>query len=183
MIPIYQCDHWDARFFTLCTLLGSWSEDRNRQVGSVVVGAGNEIRGTGYNGLPRKVSSHQEERHSRKDGEKYFWFEHAERNAIYNMARAGISTLDCRMYVDNFPCADCARAIIQAGIGELNSFAPDMTDANFANHYRVAEAMLSEAGVNVRFFQKRDPLLREARERMLAAAERGQRVSSKSVNL
>jgi dCMP deaminase len=101
-------------------------------VGSVIVGSGNEIRGTGYNGLPRKVSAHHEARHSRENGEKYLWFEHAERNAIYNMARTGVSTLGCRIYVDNFPCADCARAIIQSGLVQLNSFTPDVMDANFA---------------------------------------------------
>jgi dCMP deaminase len=154
MTELHQYDRWDERFFSLCLLISSWSEDRSRQVGSVIVGQGNEILGTGYNGLPRRVSANQEARHSREDGEKYFWFEHAERNAIYNMARSGVSTLGCRMYVNNFPCADCSRAIIQSGIVQLNSFAPDMSDANFSRHYVVAQAMLSEAGIDVRLFHK-----------------------------
>jgi dCMP deaminase len=150
---ISQLEVWDARFFSLCALLSSWSEDRKRQVGSVIVGPGNEVLGTGYNGLPRGVSAEHETRHSREDGEKYFWFEHAERNAIYNMARAGVSTVGCRMYVNNFPCADCARAIIQSGIAQLNSFPPDMTDAHFSKHYTVAKIMFKESGVDVRFFE------------------------------
>lgn len=141
-------------------------------MGSVIVGSGNEIRGTGYNGLPRKVSAHHEARHSREDGEKYLWFEHAERNAIYNMVRAGVSTLGCRMYVDNFPCSDCARAIIQSGIVQLNSFPPDAMDAKFARHYRAAETMFLESGVDVRLFQKEDALLREVEKRFMAATER-----------
>jgi dCMP deaminase len=141
-------------------------------VGSVIVGPGNEIRGTGYNGFPRKVSAHDEARYSRENGEKYLWFEHAERNAIYNMARAGTSTLGCRVYVDNFPCADCARAIIQSGIVQINSFAADTMDANFARHYRVAETMFLESGVEVRLFRKDDALLSDAKKRFLAAAER-----------
>ena len=156
---IHECSIWDARFFSLCALVGSWSEDRSRKVGSVIVGPSNEIRGTGYNGLPRRVSAQPDERHSREGGEKYFWFEHAERNAIYNMARAGVSTLNCRMYVDTFPCADCARAIIQSGIVELNSFAPDMTDKIFSRHYVIAETMFSESGIVLRTFQRSDPLL------------------------
>jgi dCMP deaminase len=167
-VTIYQCDRWDARFFLLCELLSSWSEDRSRQVGSVIVGAGNEVLATGYNGLPRKVSADQEARHSRNDGEKYLWFEHAERNAIYNMARVGVSSLGSRMYVNNFPCADCARAIIQSGISQLNSFAPDMNDANFARHYRAAEIMLLESGVAVRWFHREDASVAEARKRFLA---------------
>jgi dCMP deaminase len=175
MTAIHQCDSWDARFFSLCTLVGSWSEDRSRQVGSVIVGSGNEIRGTGYNGLPRKVSTYHEARHSREDGEKYLWLEHAERNAIYNMARTGVSTLGCRMYVDNFPCADCSRAIIQSGIVQLNSFPPDMMDATFVRHYRVAETMLLEAGIDVRLFRREDALLSETKKRFLTTAERGLR--------
>lgn len=163
----HSCDHWDARFFAMCRLLGSWSEDRSRQVGSVVVGPGNEIRATGYNGLPRKVAAHVETRHSRENGEKYFWFEHAERNAIYNMARAGVSALGCRMYVDTFPCADCARAVIQSGIAQLNSFPPDMSDATFARHYKVAETMFREAGVELKTFRRDDPRLQESWERFV----------------
>ena len=62
----------------------------------------------------------------------------------------------------NFPCADCARAIIQSGISQLNSFAPDMNDARFARHYRAAETMLLEAGVDVRLFHKEDVSIAEA---------------------
>jgi dCMP deaminase len=155
MTMTHQYDSWDERFFSLCMLLSSWSEDRSRQVGSVIVGAGNVILGTGYNGLPRKVSADDETRHSRENGEKYLWFEHAERNAIYNMARAGIATSGCRIYINNFPCADCARAIIQSGIIQLNSFAPDVADLNFTRHYRVAEMMLMESGVEIRLFEKK----------------------------
>lgn len=162
------CDKWDARFFLLCELLSSWSEDRSRQVGSVIVGIGNEILGTGYNGLPRRVLADDETRHSRESGEKYLWFEHAERNAIYNMVRVGTSTLGCRIYVNNFPCADCSRAIIQSGITQLNSFAPDANDTVFVKHYRVAEAMLRESGVDVRLFDREDASLLEARKRLSA---------------
>ena len=45
--------------------------------------------------------------------------EHAERNAIYNAARAGTPRKAARIYVEIMPCMDCARAIVQAGIGEV----------------------------------------------------------------
>ena len=55
-----------------------------------------------------------EERQERP--EKYYWFEHAERNSIYNAARIGVSTKGSKMYMTcGVPCADCARAIINAG--------------------------------------------------------------------
>jgi len=83
--------NWDRRFFQLCELIASWSEDNGRQVGAIIVGPGNEIRSTGYNGFPRKVDAKVLQRYSRENGEKYLWFEHAERNAIYNAARYGAS--------------------------------------------------------------------------------------------
>lgn len=50
---------------------------------------------------------------------KDFAMEHAERNAIYNCARIGQSCDDCTMYVTCYPCADCARAIVQSGIKKI----------------------------------------------------------------
>lgn len=50
---------------------------------------------------------------------KYAYVEHAERNAIYSAARRGIKTKGLHMYCYWAACADCARAIIQAGITRL----------------------------------------------------------------
>lgn len=156
---IFNCDRWDARFFAMADLVASWSEDRSRRVGCVVVGDANEVRSTGYNGLPRGVSAEHTERHSRENGEKYLWFEHAERNALFNMLRAGASTSNCRMYCNSFPCADCARAIIQSGVGELRTFAPDLKDKKFGRHFEVALDMFKEGGVTVRFYSRHDDLI------------------------
>ena len=111
-----DAEKWRRRFLDLCDHVASWSEDRDFQVGAVVVGPGHEVRSTGYNGLPRGVSDTDDTRFDRPSGEKFFWFEHAERNAIYNAARAGVAIAGCTIYVNRFPCADCARAIIQCGI-------------------------------------------------------------------
>ena len=51
--------------------------------------------------------------------EKYFWFSHAERNAVYLAARVGIPVEGCTMYTNGIPCTDCAFAVIQAGITEV----------------------------------------------------------------
>jgi dCMP deaminase len=155
-MKLEKSNKWDARFLGLCDMIASWSEDASRKVGSVVVGPLNEIRSTGYNGLPRGVDSSQNERHDRSSGEKYFWFEHAERNAIYNAASSGIATSGCRMYVNSFPCSDCTRAILQSGIIQLNTYAYDAGDEKFAKHFVVAETMLREAGVEVRLFSRDD---------------------------
>jgi dCMP deaminase len=156
MYPSTQAmNRWDRRFFELCNLLGSWSEDRSRRVGCLIVSPSNDVRAIGFNGLPRGVNGNIEERHSREDGEKYHWFEHAERNAIYNAARAGTPISGCRMYTNLFPCSDCARGIIQSGIIQLCTYAPPAADPSFSHSFEVAITMLYEARVEVQIF---DPL-------------------------
>ncbi len=109
--------NWNQYFMTLCYFLSMKSKDEKTKHGAVIVGQDNEIRSTGYNSFPRGIKDYVEERQERP--EKYFWFEHAERNAIYNAARIGVSTKDCILYVEGIPCMDCARAIVQAGIKKV----------------------------------------------------------------
>jgi dCMP deaminase len=106
--------NWDDYFMNMVYLVAMKSKDESTHIGAVIVGPDREIRSTGYNSFVRGINDSIPERQIRP--EKYFWFEHAERNAIYNAARIGVSTKDCTMYTNGVPCMDCARAIIQAGI-------------------------------------------------------------------
>jgi dCMP deaminase len=85
--------------------------------------------------------------------DKYLWIEHAERNAIYSAARRGVALNGGVIYVQLMPCADCARAIIQAGITEV-VLSADVSDAydnlHYREHHAAAATMLSEAGITVR---------------------------------
>ena len=136
----------------MCKLAASWSDDRSRKVGAVIVDAENNLISIGYNGFPRKVDSLPEARHSRDNGEKYLWIEHAERNAIYSAVRSGRPLLGARMFVSLFPCADCARAIIQSGIVELNFNSRPEAGDRFGRSFEVATTMFFEANIAVRFF-------------------------------
>ena len=109
MEPPIMSTHWDERFMEMARTIAGWSKDRSRKVGCVIVGPGKEIRASGYNGFPRDVNDDVEARHQRPA--KYRWTEHAERNAIYNAARSGVSTMGCVIYLPWFPCMDCSRAI------------------------------------------------------------------------
>lgn len=142
---------WDKRFFDLCDLVSSWSEDIHTKVGSVIVGKRHEIISIGFNGLPRNVRG-TSERYSRDDGEKYHWFEHAERNAIYNSASVGTSCLDATIYCNLFPCVDCTRGIIQSGISTIKTYRLD--DFRVCRSYDVAKEMIKEAGVNLEIFER-----------------------------
>jgi len=116
-VDMRSWDTWDTYFMDMVTLVASKSKDRSMKCGTVVVGEGNTILTTGYNGFPRGVDDDNEEYHKRPA--KYAWTEHGERNAIYNAARNGIKLLDSRAYITGYPCVDCARAIVQAGITEI----------------------------------------------------------------
>lgn len=140
---------WTARFLGLCDHLAGWSEDRDFQVGCVIVGPTHEIRTTGYNGLPRGVSDAHDERFDRASGEKFFWIEHAERNAIYNASRFGVALAGCTLYVNRFPCADCGRAIIQAGISRVVCPPIPENDGALDHSFQVSAQMLREAGIHV----------------------------------
>lgn len=147
---------WDSRFMALALHIAEWSKDRSKRVACVIVGPWNEVRSVGYNGFPRNVNDDEPARHGRPV--KYSWTEHAERNAIYNAARVGIPLDGCRMYLPWFPCADCARAIVQSGLKELVAFEPDLDHPAWGEDFRVAIALLSEGGVRVRFMQVAVPV-------------------------
>lgn len=138
---------WDARFIAMAGHIATWSKDRSSKVGVVIVGPSREVRATGYNGFPRGVREDVPERHERPA--KYLWTEHAERNAIFNAARIGVATAGCAMYMAWFPCAACARAIVQAGIVRLVASRPDLDDPRWGEEFKVAVAVLEEGGVDV----------------------------------
>lgn len=138
----------------LCEHVSEWTEDRDFNVGAVVVGVDLEVRSLGYNGLSRGVSDHDDERFNRKSGEKFFWFEHAERNAIYNAARMGTPLNDCTIYINRFPCADCARAVIQSGISTVCCPPKPTHDGALDHSFDVSEIMLAEAGIQLIEFEQ-----------------------------
>ena len=140
---------WDARFMGLARHVGSWSKDRSTKVGCVIVGPSNEVRAIGYNGFVRGLDDDDQARHERPA--KYQWTEHAERNAIYHAAQAGIALGGCRMYLPWFPCMDCARAIVQCGLVELVAFEPDLADPRWGTDFQNAISLFNETQVRVRF--------------------------------
>ncbi len=146
-------DKWNYRFMEIALHMASWSKDPSTKVGCVVVGPDKEIRAQGYNGFPRNVNDDIEYRQTRPV--KYAFYEHAERNAVYNACSVGVSLKGCIMYVTMPPCADCARAIIQSGIRQVYFMAPpiDATQIKTAGNWRETVSasfeMFKEAGVKV----------------------------------
>ena len=78
---------------------------------------------------------------------KYLWASHAEANLAAFAARRGIRTEGCSVHVTHFPCASCARTLIQAGIGAV--VVGPGTTAMPPEEFAAAEVMFREAGVKV----------------------------------
>lgn len=139
---------WNQRYFQMARHVSAWSKDPSTKVGCVIVSPSNEIRSVGYNGLPRNIEGGQ----PRLDRpEKYVWVEHAERNAIYAAARAGVPLEGCKMYIDWFPCVECSRGIVQVGIRELFCLEPEWTNSQWGESFRISRSMLEEAGIALHF--------------------------------
>jgi dCMP deaminase len=136
----------DKYFLNMLPSVAAASKDTSTKVAAIIVGPNDDIRSTGFNGFPRGINDDVNERHERP--EKYFWFEHAERNAIYNAARHGTALDKCRIYVSAVPCMDCARGIIQSGIKEvICSQANDEFNERWKEQIDRTKIMFDEAGV------------------------------------
>jgi len=107
---------WDEYFMGVCILSGMRSKDPNTQVGACIVSSDNKILSMGYNGFPKGCSD--DEFPWCRDGDplnnKYFYSTHSELNAILNYRGGNLD--GAKIYVSLFPCNECAKAIIQAGI-------------------------------------------------------------------
>jgi dCMP deaminase len=151
---------WDKRWMGLALHYASFSKDRSRQVGCVIVGPGNTQISEGWNGFPRGINDDVDCRHERP--EKYLWTKHAEENAITNAARKGVSTMGATIYIPWFPCANCAGDIIQSGISTVVAYYPDAQDPVWGANMAQSQHMLEEAGVVVRFIPGSPPLSKVA---------------------
>jgi len=110
---------WDEYFMAIALLSAERSKDPNTQVGACVANDQNKIVGVGYNGFPLGCSD--DVLPWNRTGEflstKYPYVCHAELNAVLNAISTDLR--NCRIYVGLFPCNECTKVIIQAGIKEI----------------------------------------------------------------
>ena len=153
---------WDDYFMAMAFLTAQRSKDPNTQVGACIVSRDKLILALGYNGFPRGCSDdclpwsrHAATSDSTSHGTtpssllhtKYAYVCHAEVNAILNKCSANVK--DATLYVALFPCNECAKMIIQAGIEEV---------VYLQNHYhdtdmcRASRILFGMAGVKLRHY-------------------------------
>jgi dCMP deaminase len=138
---------WDEYFMGVALLSAKRSKDPSTQVGACIVNDKNKIVGAGYNGFP--IGCDDDQFPWAKTGDfldtKYPFVCHAELNAILN--NIGMDLKGCKIYTALFPCNECSKAIIQAGITEV-IFLSDKyegTDPSIAS-----KKMLTHAGIKYR---------------------------------
>lgn len=112
---------WDEYFMSIAKLSAMRSKDPSTQVGACIVSRDNRILSIGYNGAPNGFDD--EKFPWGRDGEKldtkYPYVCHAEMNAILNYRGSTKDLENAKIYVDLFPCNECAKIIIQSGIKEV----------------------------------------------------------------
>lgn len=113
--------NWDEYFMAIAKLSAMRSKDPSTQVGACIVSENNRILSIGYNGAPNGF--HDDDFPWSREGNpldtKYMYVVHAERNAILNYRGSRKDLEGSKIYVDLFPCNECAKEIIQAGIKEV----------------------------------------------------------------
>jgi dCMP deaminase len=145
---------WIDFFLGIAESVKLKSKDQSTQIGAVIVGDDNQILSTGYNSFPRGLDDNRPERQERPL--KYKYFEHAERNAIYNAAKVGTPIDGSTIYLTSGPpCTDCARAIINSGIKHV--YCKDECTTTNKEKWRpdqeIATDMLEECGVKLTYYK------------------------------
>ncbi|KAF4791773.1 Deoxycytidylate deaminase [Turdus rufiventris] len=122
-------------------------------VGACIVNSENKIVGIGYNGMPNGCSDDVlpwTRTGANRLDTKYPYVCHAELNAIMNKNSADVK--GCSMYVALFPCNECAKLIIQAGIKEVIFMSDKYHDTA---EMTAARRMFDLAGIIYREFKPR----------------------------
>ncbi len=147
--------NWDEYFMGVSLLAAKRSKDPNTQVGACIVDQNNIILSTGYNGFPYGCSDDDFPWDREGDDTKYKYVVHAELNAILNAN--GKSLKGAKIYVDLFPCNECAKAIIQSGIAEIVYLYDKYADTP---ETIASKKMLTSAGVKLtKFSTEKDEIV------------------------
>lgn len=144
---------WDEYFMYQALLLSQRATCERLKVGAVLVKENRVIAG-GYNGGISGVDDHCiDEGCFMQEGHCVRTI-HAEANALLQCAKFGSSTENTTVYVTHFPCLQCTKQLIQAGVKEIC----------YLNNYRnneYAEHLYGVTGVNVRKIEVEDKHLLE----------------------
>ena len=143
---------WDKYFMGVAKLSSMRSKDPSTKVGACIVNSEKRIIGIGYNGFPFGCDDDQFpwDREGDYLDCKYPYVVHAEPNAILNSTN---NLQGATIYVTLFPCNECTKLLIQAGIKEVvymdDKYSGTPSDL-------ASKRMLEAAGVKTRKIEKFD---------------------------
>ena len=144
---------WDEYFMGIAKLTAGRSKDPNTQVGACIVSSDNRVLSCGYNGAPNSFEDDNfpwaREGHPLET--KYMYVCHAEANAIDNFRGYKKEFEGARIYVDLFPCNECAKRIIQCGIKEVIYLSDKYKDSDSTI---ASKKMFDTCGVKYREMKK-----------------------------
>ena len=140
---------WHEYFMKMAKLAAERSTCTRRQVGAVLV-RNNQVIASGFNGAPKHIlhcdtTGCIREQLNVPPGEKHELCRgvHAEQNTIIQAALNRSTLADSVLYCTNYPCAICAKMIINAEIKIVYVL----------EHYpdNLAKELFAEAGIEVLF--------------------------------
>ena len=151
---------WDEYFMGVAKFSAFRSKDPNTQVGACIVSNDNKILSMGYNGFPRGCADDvfpwgRDNSENDPYNSKYLYVTHSELNAILNYR--GGSLEGSKLYVTLFPCNECAKDIIQAGIKTVVYAEDKYADTDVV---KASKRMLNAAGVRYYEYQATNKVIK-----------------------
>ncbi|MDR2435823.1 MAG: dCMP deaminase [Puniceicoccales bacterium] len=108
---------WDDYFMATALLIATRSSCGRLRVGCVLVSSGeccHRVVAAGYNGFVAGAPHRSRVR----DGHEQATI-HAEQNAVADAAKRGVSILGSTAYISHYPCLQCAKLLVSAGIKQV----------------------------------------------------------------
>lgn len=135
---------WNEYFMDLAFTVSERGTCDRAYVGCVLVNEEHRIVATGYNGSVAGNPHCDEIGHTMRDGHCIATI-HAEMNALLYCAKQGISVRGAICYVTHFPCLNCTKALIQAGVSKIfykegyriDEYAVELLERNGINHIQL----------------------------------------------
>lgn len=140
---------WDEFFMRVAVAASMRSKDPNTQVGACIAGTDHRILSVGYNGTPYGLDDDEFPWDTTDDPltDKHNYVIHAEANAILNYRGSLRELTGAVVYVTLFPCKECAKTLVQAGIREV-VYLDDKYAGTEDN--RISKSVLDRCGVAYR---------------------------------
>ena len=108
---------WDEYFMQMAELAASRSTCDRLHVGAILV-FDRRVIAVGYNGSPRGTDHCDEVGHRMVNGHCVRTV-HAEVNTVLSAALNGTSTRGSTLYTRYFPCENCVKELINAGVAKI----------------------------------------------------------------